>query len=287
MEQQLLDVSDMKNTYVDLPYAITSNSQKLDLYLPENSKELVPVILHVHGGAFRGGDKRDDQVKVWLDGINRGYAVASINYRMSGEEIFPAAVIDCKAAIRYLKRNAEKFGIDKNKIAVVGGSAGGNLVLMIATTDKVDELSDFTLGNEHESCTVQACISWFPPTNFLQMDDHLRKLGLGPMDHNDADSPESDYMGGPIQELDASYVQKANPMSYINEDMPPMFIQHGSIDHIVPYLQSKEFVEKAKTSLHHFNIKYQIIDGADHADEAFSTRENMEKMFRFLDGVLK
>ena len=125
---QAADVSHIENKYLDVRYADASDEQKLDLYLPENSNGPFPLIIHIHGGAFKMCDKRDIQVMPWLGALELGYAVASINYRLSWEAIFPAAVYDCKAAIRYLRANCEKYNIMKNKIAVVGGSAGGESI---------------------------------------------------------------------------------------------------------------------------------------------------------------
>lgn len=284
---QIINVSNIKNKYLDIPYADASDEQKLDLYLPETGKGPFPLIIHIHGGAFRMGDKRDEQVLPWLGALKMGYAVASINYRLSWEAIFPAAVYDCKAAIRFLKAKSKDFNIQKEKIAVVGGSAGGNLSEMIAVSANIDDLSDLSMGNAGESCEVQAMVAWFGPTDFLQMDEQLALDGLGPLDHNDSNSPESEYMGGKITELDSSWVQKANPMSYIHPGIPPMFIQHGDKDHLVPWRQSKLLVDKIEKELGPGRVKFEILHGADHADKMFVTDENMKKVFDFLDLYLK
>ena len=109
----------------DLPYANLSAAQKVDIYWPAEGNGPFPVILVIHGGAFMGGDKRDIQLTPMLEGLKRGYAVVSMNYRMSGEAIFPALVQDVRAAIRWVRANAEKFLLDPERIAAWGGSAGG------------------------------------------------------------------------------------------------------------------------------------------------------------------
>jgi dipeptidyl aminopeptidase/acylaminoacyl peptidase len=129
---------------------------------------------------------------------------------------------------------------------------------------------------------VQTGIVWFPPTDFLLMDEQLKANGLGPQDHNFAESPESRYLGGQITTLEPAYVQQANPMSYVHPGMPPMFIEHGRKDHLVPWQQSALFVDKIRTVCGNDAVKYEILETADHGDRQFETPENMEKVFAFL-----
>jgi acetyl esterase/lipase len=205
------DVSGIRRKWLDLPYATTSKAQMLDIYLPDEGDGPFPVILHIHGGGFAMGDKRDIPVTPYLVGILRGYAVVSINYRLSGEAIFPAGLQDIKACIRWLRANSEKYYLDGNKIAACGGSSGGNLAAMACLTASVSEFDDSRLGNIDYPCNVQAAVDWFGPTDFLKMDDQLAESGLSPRDHNSADSPESRYMGARITEIPEK-VQQANPM---------------------------------------------------------------------------
>ncbi len=278
----IIDVSHIVNKYLDIPYADRSETQKLDLCLPEEGNGPFPLLIHIHGGAFMIGDKRDIQLTPFLESLNQGYALASINYRMSGEAIFPAAVNDCKAAIRYLRANADKYNLDGLRFAAIGGSAGGNLTAMVCLTAFRPELADDSLGFSDVSCAVQAGVEWFGPTDFLKMDDQLAANGLGPCDHNEADSPESRYMGGQITLLDPAWVKKANPMTYISEDMPPLFIEHGRKDHLVPYQQSQIFAEMIEKKLGKMRVWFETLEEADHADPLFETPENMEKVFLFL-----
>src|ERR1035438_8305255 len=125
-------------TRIFLDVACVTNGhllQRLDLYLPREGKDL-PLIINIHGGAFRGGDKAMD---VPLDYLARGYAVASINYRLSQDAIFPAQIEDCKAAVRWLRANASKYGLDPSHFAAWGSSAGGHLAAMVGTTGGVKE----------------------------------------------------------------------------------------------------------------------------------------------------
>ena len=207
----------------------TSAAEKLDIYLPSTGSAPYPVIISVHGGAFLMGDKADGQLTPMLAGLERGYAVVSVNYRLSGEAKFPAAVNDVKAAIRFLRANASKYGLDPQKFAVWGGSAGGNLAAMAGTSAGVDSLSDPSLGNASQSDAVQAVVDWFGPIDFATMDSQLETSGAGPANHGAADSPESQYLGAPLASVPEE-VKAADPATYISPDDPPFLIEHGTAD---------------------------------------------------------
>lgn len=281
------DISMIEIKHLDIPYAFVSKSQTLDIYLPDKAEGKFPVLIHIHGGAFKKGDKRDHQLTPYLEGLKRGYAVVTINYRLSDEAKFPAAVHDCKAAVRFIKAMADTYGFDRNRIAVVGGSAGGNLSAMIALTPKNHELDDLGLGHPEFDTQVNACVDWFGPTDFLAMDNQLAQNGLGPQNHSEADSPESLYMGGQITKLDPSIVAQANPMTYVHPDSPFFLIQHGDVDHLVPVQQSIAFAEKLKEVAGENHVEFSILKGADHGDPQFASQANIDRVFAFLDRVLK
>jgi acetyl esterase/lipase len=215
--------------YYDLAYVANGHErQKLDLYLPETDG-VMPLIIWVHGGAFRMGSKADRVPLAYLDA---GYAVASLNYRLSQHAIFPAQLEDVKAAVRWLRANAEKYHLDPERFGAWGESAGGHLVAMLGTTGHIDS---FDVGHNLDvSSRVHAVVDHFGPTDFLQMDAQRMPDG---MMHDTADSPESELVGGPIQEKEAS-VARANPITYITQDIPPFLIFHGDHDPLVPYQQS-------------------------------------------------
>ena len=169
------DVSRVRRKWLDLRYTSLSPAHKLDIYLPDDGDGPFPVILHIHGGGFAIGDKRDIHVLPFLKGLARGYAVVSVNYRLSGEAIFPAGLQDIKAAIRWLRANTEHYFLDGNRIAACGGSPGGNFAAMVCLTDHVTELDDLSLGNPEYPCNVQAAVDWFGPTDFLKMDAQLNE----------------------------------------------------------------------------------------------------------------
>jgi acetyl esterase/lipase len=281
-----VDLSHIRRKWLDLPYAHISLAQKLDIYLPDEGDGPFPVVLHIHGGAFAIGDKRDIHLNSFLRGLERGYAVVSVNYRLSGEAIFPAGLQDVKAAIRWLRANREPYHLDGDRIAACGGSSGGNYAAMICLTANVTELEDLSLGNPEMPCHVQAAVDWFGPTDFLKMDEQLAESGLGPGDHSEAGSPESRYLGAKITEIPEK-VRLANPMTYVHADMPPILIQHGRIDAMVPVQQSMSLVHKLEESVSHDRFEFDVLENAGHGDPLFESEDNMKRVFQFLDRYLK
>jgi acetyl esterase/lipase len=282
----MADVSHVQWKWLDLPYAHLSPAQKLDIFLPDEGQGPFPVIMHIHGGGFEMGDKRDVHVLAYLQGLARGYAVVSVNYRLSGEAIFPAGLQDIKASIRWLRANRETYHLDTDRMAACGGSAGGNYAAMVCLTDNVTEFDDPGLGNLEFPCNVQAAVDMFGPTDFLKMDAQLDENGFGPGDHGEIDSPESKYLGAKLSDVPMK-VELANPMTYIHEHMPPLLIQHGRLDTLVPVQQSMIFVEKLEKYVSKDRFEFDIVEGAGHGDPLFETDENMNRVFTFLDKHLK
>ncbi|MCB8942613.1 MAG: alpha/beta hydrolase [Ardenticatenaceae bacterium] len=224
--------------HYDLAYVPDGHErQKLDLYLPAQGKKL-PLIIWIHGGAFRVGSKEGSSFDpLPFAYLAEGFALASINYRLSQHAIFPAQIEDCKTAVRYLRAHAHQYNLDPTRFAAWGPSAGGHLAAMLGTAGHVTE---FDIGaNLHVSSQVQAVVDHFGPTDFLQMD--TQRLPDG-MRHDPADSPESQLVGGAIQEH-PQQVAKANPITYITPHVPPFLVVHGDSDPLVPYQQSVILVE--------------------------------------------
>ena len=285
-EMPQADVSGITRKWLDVAYASTSAAQQFDVFLPESGSGPFPVLMHIHGGAFAIGDKRDGHLEAYLRGLDHGYAVVSINYRLSGEAIFPAGLQDVKAAIRWLRANGAAYSLDPARIAACGASSGANYASMMGVTAGVAQFEDPALGNAGLVDDVQAVVDWFGPTDFLKMDEHLAANGLGPCDHSTAGSPESLYLGAPIGDVPEK-VRQANPITYVNANMPPILIQHGRADNLVPVQQSIEFAEAIDKIAGPGRAELDLLDGAGHDDPAFSTSENMARVFAFLDRHLK
>jgi acetyl esterase/lipase len=280
------DVSHIRRKWLDIHYASLSPAQNLDIYLPDEGEGPFPVIFYIHGGAFAIGDKRNIEVLPYLKGLTCGYAVVSVNYRLSGEAVFPGGLQDIKAAIRWLRANSGQYRLDGNRIAAWGSSAGGNYAAMICLTANVAEFDDLSLGNPEYPCNVQTAVDWFGPTDFLKMDEQLEENGYGPSEHGDADSPESRYLGAKLSDVPLK-VELANPMTYIHKQMPPLLIQHGRLDTLVPVQQSIMFVDKLEKFVNPDRFEFDILEGAGHSDPLFITEENLVRVFSFLDKHLK
>jgi acetyl esterase/lipase len=285
--QRTANTDYIKRKWIDIAYANQSQAQKLDIYLPEEGDGPYPVILSIHGGAFKSGDKGDGQVNAMLEGLKRGYAVVSVNYRLSGEAIWPAQIQDVKAAIRWIRANSKQYKLNSGKIASWGGSAGGHLSAMAGTSGNVKELEDLSQGNADQSSRVQAVVDWFGPTDFLKMDEQAKESKVAnPQVHSIPDSPESQLIGKNLQDA-PDLVKAANPETYISKDDPPFFIQHGLNDPLVPYPQSVNFAKKLEQTLGKEKVTLELIPGTGHGGPNFQTKENIDKVFAFLDKYLK
>ena len=215
----------------DVPYVENGHEhQKLDLYVPIDAGTPMPLLIWIHGGGWQSGSK--EGCPFLRQGfLQKGYAVASLNYRLTGEAPFPAQIEDCKAAIRWLRAHAKEYGINPGAFGVGGSSAGGHLVALVGTSGGV---KSFDVGeNLDRSSAVQAVYDLFGPTDLIQFGQTP-----GYESHAKADSPEGKLLGGaPADMKDAA--KSANPITHITFDDPPFFIVHGDADPTVPINQSE------------------------------------------------
>ena len=239
----------------DLEYVPGGHERnRLDLYLPEKAARPLPVILYVHGGGWQGGDKSNGPAFRFAA---KGYAVASMNYRFSQHATFPAQIYDCKAAVRWLRANARKYGLDADHIGAWGGSAGGHLVALLGTTAGVKELEG-PGGNEEQSSRVQAVVDWFGPTDFLTVG---------------AKETRTQLLGGDPQ-TNKEKALKASPMTYVSKDAAPFLIMHGDGDETVPIAQSETFAAALKKA--GADATFVVIKGGKHGGALFTNAESMK-----------
>lgn len=278
--------------YLDVQYATVSESDTLDLYVPGNV-EKAPVVVMIHGGAFMFGDKQMEIVRQCIEpALAHGYAFATINYRLSGEAVYPGAVADAKAAVRFLKANAEEYGIDGDNIFIWGESAGAYLANMVAATADVDELNGDVTDNLQYDSSVKGLISFYAPTDWYQMDADFEELGVAETERamgltGTDTSAESKFLGQNVMS-DKAVTDAASPLNYIDGMENGEFfaiIQHGNADVNVPYMQSERLYEAFSVKYGAENVILTIIDGAVHEDDAFYTEENLNEIFTFLDSV--
>lgn len=209
--------------------------QYLDLSFAKDAQKKLPVIVAIHGGGWSGGDKRGPMMML-LPLVRDGYAVASINYRLSQVAQFPAQIQDGKAAIRWVRAHADEYHLDADHIGVWGDSAGGHLVALMGTTAGNKDLEGDE-GNASFSSRVQAVCDFYGPADFLTIN------AQAPPDtaiHHDApDSPEAKLIGGAIPD-NKDKARQASPIYYVTSDAAPFLIMHGDVDKLVPLAQSIE-----------------------------------------------
>ena len=264
----------------NIPYVENGTpNQVLDLFLPEQpSEKPLPLIIWIHSGAWMAGDQASPPV-LYL--VNKGFAVASIQYRFSQDAIWPAQAYDCKAAIRFLRANAAKYNIDPNHFGAGGDSSGGHLAAFIGTSGDVKEMEG-NLDNTNISSRVQAVVDWFGPTDVTLMGQQAGPHSI--IQHEGPNSPEARLLGGPVREkLDLA--KTANPLTYIDKNDPPFLIMHGDNDQLVPLGQS---VILAKALIDAgVEVTMKTIHGAGHEDPEFGTPENQRLVEEFLSRTLK
>ena len=268
----------------DLAYGDLGPKEKLDIYLPDESQGPFPVIIHIHGGAWMFGWKSADAS---IDGLKRGYAVVAVGYSLSQEAKYPRQIYEIKAAIRWLRANAEKYKLNPDKIAVWGESAGAHLAALAGTTGDVNDLEDMSMGNSNQSSRVQAVVDLFGPVDLINLARQREEAGMkNPFILDPNTCPEAKLLGAPVANV-PDLARKASPSTFISKDDPPFFIQHGKIDDLIPYQQAVDFEEKLAKVLGKDKVQFELLDGVGHGGPAFSTPENLDKIFNFLDKYLK
>ncbi|MBK7869033.1 MAG: alpha/beta hydrolase fold domain-containing protein [Ignavibacteriales bacterium] len=267
-------------TYANVDYVGNGNSkQMMDIYIPSNVTTAVPCIVHIHGGAFLGGSKGTSEQSSYKTYYNNGWVCVDINYRLSGDSIYPSQIYDCKTAIRFLKKNASLYKIDTNRIGLIGESAGGYLVSMVGTSWHNSSLEGLHLGSTGVTSKVAAVVDLFGPTNFLMMDGH-EGIGCASANHNAANSPESMLLGCALPTC-PELVENANPLAYINASTPPFYISCGDHDCLVaPY--SSFIFDSALTAASRPHT-YELVAGLGHGGSFWHTAAQETKYLNFFN----
>ncbi len=268
-------------TYEALEYARPAGSAPLlmDLRVPDGSGPF-PVILFLHSGAWISGDRGGGPA---IREAARGYAVASIDYRLAPKFTWPAQIEDCKAAVRWLRANAARFHLDPNRVGVFGTSAGGHLAAVLGSSAGIDELEGIDLGNAQFSSAVRAVVDLYGPVDLLTMD--AQKLPCYPgLSANDAFMPPSLLIGCPIQSCPEK-TATSNPIVYADSQDPPFLIMQGKLDCLTPWQQSQELYDALQAA--GVAAKLVYLPTAQHADDHFNSAANEAIIDGFLDYNLK
>jgi acetyl esterase/lipase len=236
----------------------------------------LPLVVWIHGGAWRAGSKTTCPLLYLTE---RGYIVASINYRLSQEAIFPAQIEDCKAAIRFLRANAAKYSIDADHIGVAGDSAGGHLVALLGTSNGVKDVEGKVGNHLAVSSAVQCVVDFYGPTDMMK----FKGQPVWPKT-DDPKSPLCQLVGGPLAEKQ-ELVAKANPITYVSKSAPPFLIIHGNADNTVPFNQSELLVAALKQA--GADVAFEVVQGGGHGFNPQQTQRLRPIVEAFFDKHLK
>lgn len=266
--------NELRPNIFNLKYSsIDSDAVKLDLYFPNKTcVGKLPLVINIHGGAFKTGDKGVARNKFLTENC---YAFTSINYRLSGEAVFPAGVQDVKSAVRWLRANADKYNLDSTKFGVIGGSAGGYFASFLGTTG---DIKDFDIGDNLEySSAVQAVVDEFGPVDMSSLFQDRIDVGLP------QDSAESAFIGCNINSKTCTNSAKASPIKYVSKEDPSFLILHGAKDRTIPIKQSQDFYNKLQDN--GVPVTFTTLPNAGHGGPEFNNYE--KQILEFFDKYLK
>ncbi|MCO5946936.1 alpha/beta hydrolase [Mucilaginibacter flavidus] len=264
--------------YGNIHYANdTLKKHLLDIYLPPVKKASYPLIVWIHGGAWMLNDKYADMgymtqtLKAFADS---GYAVASIDYRYSTTAVFPAQMQDCNQALEFLYDNAGKYRLDKNRIALIGFSAGGHLANMMALSAN-NNVKAFYADSKKAKFKIRLCLDFYGPSDFSMLNGN---------ETADPKSPVSFLLGATVTAR-PDLAKIASPITYIDKNDPPFLIVQGEKDESVNPEQSKLLSSQLTT----VGVKNEliIVPGAPHYGVMFDADYIRKSMFALLDRYMK
>lgn len=254
-----------------VPYAAIPGVRplELDLHLPPESETPPPVVVFLHGGGWRAGSRSSvgpayaGQRPTPFERVARaGIAVASADYRLTGEAIWPAQLHDAKAAVRWLRARAGELGVDPDRIAAWGESSGGHLAELLGLTGDDDAL-DGDVGVTGTSSEVGAVVAWYAPSDLAAVP---ADLGADP---SDPGTREALLLGGPAQSV-PDRAAEASPVAHVSPDAPPFLLLHGAADRSIPCVQSERLYAALLEA--GVTVELDVYEGADHlwrgSDEA-------------------
>ena len=263
----------VRPSFADITYSKASLRNALDIYLSPKAAKPQPLVVHVHGGGFQFGDKaRPANLQ---DLLEAGFAVAAINYRLSGEAIWPAQLIDVTDAIRFLHANASRYGVDPKRMAIFGQSAGAHLA--VTATSK--------LTGDGEPY-IRAAVDWFGPIDFSTMDADMAATGLGATDTDGAASFESRLIGAAVGD-NPGLARQASPLHFIDQlspeaRLPPILIMHGAMDRAIAARQSERLRDAIAASPASGGVRLDVLPGGTHGGGDFREPEAIAAVVAFL-----
>jgi acetyl esterase/lipase len=252
----------------DLEYSNPATRLALDIVRPRAASGPLPAIVLIHGGGFRAGN-RESYLPLCIKLAQRGYATATVTYRLSPGHQFPAPVYDVKAAVRWLRANAARFGIDPDRIGVTGGSAGGTLALFVGLTPGVAELEG-PGGNLDQSSRVSCVVNFYGATDFT------KSYGKSV----DAADVLPLFLGGDLEHARTAHL-RASPLYWVSPNAAPVLSIHGTVDRYVAHEQSVWITERLRAA--GVEAELETIEGADHGFKGADNERAEKLMFAYFD----
>ena len=262
-------------TQTDIEYARVGDLVlKLDLHRPQ--AENPPLIVYVHGGAWRAGSKSDVPIAPLLE---KGFAIASVDYRLSTQAVFPAQIHDLKAAIRFLRAKAAEFRLNTEKIAIVGSSAGGHLAALVGVTNGHKMLEGRIGDHLDQSSRVDAIVSLYGASNLQSILAQSTEFGLT------VRIPALKLLLGDVPEKKPELAELASPVAHLDKSDPRLLLIHGDADPQMPYEQSREFTTAYEALK--LQVKFVTLPGSRHGGEEFYDDERSSLVAAFLNEALR
>ena len=259
---------------------VNARELTLDLYRPLNI-DRPPLLVWVHGGAWRGGSKEWHPLYM-VDPkfiVSKGYALASLDFRLSGEAKFPAQIYDIKAGIRFLRQNADLYQYDASRIGILGASSGGHLAALVGVTNG-DPRLEGALGDALDaSSNVQAIVSYFGASNLESILQQSTPRGLR------VRVPALDQFIGGQPENVPEAAQLASPVSHIDGRDPPLLLIHGDQDPQMPINQSHELFGLYSNA--GLQVQFEVVYGGAHGGDVFFDKTRNQLVISFLDKHLR
>jgi acetyl esterase/lipase len=260
----------------DITFATVDGKElKLDLYLP--AAGAAPLVVYVHGGAWRAGDKGAG-TRFATALAKEGFAVASLDFRQSTDAIFPADVHDIKAGIRFLRANAAQYGYDAGRIAIAGESSGAHLAVLVGVTSGNAELEGSVGEYAGTSSAVQSIVSYFAATDLTTILSQSTPLGLGVRE------PGLTLLLGDHPDRKPELAKLASPVFHVDADDPPLYLLHGDRDPQMPINQSLQMFGVYKDA--GLEVVFDPVHGAPHGGPLFFEPEHQQPVVAFLKRTL-
>jgi acetyl esterase/lipase len=260
----------------DIAYAeVGGETLRLDLYEPSGN-DAAPLLVFVHGGAWENGSKAGMPLTALVE---RGYAIASLDFRPASRAPFPGQVHDLKAAIRFLRGAASRYGYDARRIGILGMSSGAHLAAAVGTSNGDAELEGSLGEHGGQSSEVHAIVAYFPATNLTTILAQSTPFGLGVRE------PALKRLLGALPQDNEALARRASPVFHVDANDPPLLLLHGDQDPQMPINQSHEL--EGAYEKHGNDVEFVVVHGAKHGGDEFTSPANVERVAAFLDAHLR